>query len=1223
MPLKTAAEPPIAKALAKDDQMQHEIALIAKHLDPEYYLAQCPAARHSDLTLAEHYLRVGGFIGLNPTRKFSSQGYLDLHQDVNDAYVNPFLHYLQFGRDEGRTTAEPDGESQAAKSPLISYFHPSTSPQSRQLFEGLGGTAEAFSIRRPVSRTQNHSDIGPAGTPPPADTTFLEHILGLLNGATLSLDIWDTVLRRHCHPDEIKLRTARVLWLRGMRHSSALAALHPVDVFQVRRMAEQSVANAEDEYEFVHAAARWIDLLGITGHADPADLLETELMVEKLASYPDATIAELIERSNTRIICASDFYLPATALTDILQHHGLTKIAHVYASCDHGVAKRNGALFDTILNLEDVEPRAVVHVGDRTGADVTMPRQCGIKAEFYTSIWHDASSKAADRRFWSYVDGDTSRHEAALLDYLGLPEPDGETDAMPIAAMGIVAAGFGLRIIEDAHRKSVDTVFFCTREGVFFNAVYDALTDRDVFDLGTYPSAKHLHVSRRATFGPSLKAFSASELMRLWNQYSKQSLRMLATTLNIDADDWAQFARNADLSLDEVVEFPWEDERVQTLLSDQDFVDTVRKNLWAQRREVESYLDAVGLTEPTNLKTMIVDIGWRGTIQESLAEIVPGDIHGSYLGLDFFINPQPENTSKSAFLFDRNQSFDFGINEYSALEFLFNAPGGSVTGYENGKPITEQSSAEEDVITGPVAEFQREMLAIVTKVADYVRMHGLVSADLQGLARRITQHYMRRPPKQVAEAFAQLDHNETFGTGAFDDMSGHQTRIVSALDKDGSELHATLKDCQSDIRWSDAILQIPQVDQAFGTLSLDKRVHLPTSLCAPASLQAPAGSQPTILIAAPAPIAGSGGHRTIYNMARKLSELGADVHLMSEKRGDQDAQNWKDSVIVDAGLKCHDNWDASINGDAAIATIAYSAFYVRQSFSDRMQTFYFVQDNEAEFNPVSDGYLRSQNTFTQAQNHLTIGNWLSHMIALQYGRSAAAGGLGVDHAVYYRDEETERRKQIAFLYQPEKWRRAPEMCIEALALVKRQLPDTELVIYGTDKSINLPFDADFRGLITDLSELNKIYNQSTVGLCISATNPSRIPFEMMAAGCVPVDLYRYNNLFDYRSGTGLLAYQTAESIAAALVQVLSDEKHAAQRSAAGQDYVRTRTLDWETDVAANAIGMALGGSSLDSLTAPSRAYTDAPVVSATDDTAPVHRFLRWQSTLADMRIDDR
>ena len=101
------------------------------------------------------------------------------------------------------------------------------------------------------------------------------------------------------------------------------------------------------------------------------------------------------------------------------------------------------------------------------------------------------------------------------------------------------------------------------------------------------------------------------------------------------------------------------------------------------------------------------------------------------------------------------------------------------------------------------------------------------------------------------------------------------------------------------------------------------------------------------------------------------------------------------------------------------------------------------------------------------------------MLATQYGRPAAAGGLGVDHSIYgpvkmdkRKGKKVEfktiiRKKQVAFLYQPEKWRRAPEMCISALAQVKQRLPEVEVVLYGSARTVDVPFEADHRGLITD------------------------------------------------------------------------------------------------------------------------------------------------------------
>lgn len=1222
--------------------MNDELKLIAAHLDKEFYLSQCPQARHSALSPAEHYLRIGGFTGYNPNRKFSSSAYWFSNPDVAAAQVNPYLHFLRYGKAEGRPIGNPafvPDEGERKPLLLLNFLRPLPWAQTEKLLNRLGNTIHAYSMRQIAVEEEADDDplaeLADANPPalgkdPGADAAFLAHLETQRRGRILSLDIWDTLLRRRCDPDEVKLRAARTLWLRGRAAAPHLAALHPVDVMQARRMAETLQANDAGEYRLGEAATLWLEMLQLTEAFTPEELVQIDLDVEKDVSYPDPTIAALLKKTKERVICVSDFYHGGEGLTALLQHHKLDQVEQVYASSDHLLTKRDGTLFDVVLKTEECEPDALFHVGDRAEADVTMPRQRGIDAEQYTNLWHDAAAKAGHKRFWSHVAGDSTLHEDALMEALKLPAIQGK-DPLPLAAMGLVVAGFGMRIIEDATRHGVSKTFFCTREGVFFRAVYDALVKQDVFELGTYPASDTLHVSRRATFGPSLKSFTMTELMRLWNQYAKQSLRVLATTLNIDAKDWKPFAQAEDIDVDEVIHRPWEDPRVQRLMRNQAFIDSVRTTLWAKRTDAQAYLKGMGLGKKPDGEMMMVDIGWRGTIQDSLSELLRGDIHGSYLGLDFFINRQPANTTKSAYLFDRNHSFDFAVHEYSALEFLFNSPGGSVIGYEDGKPITEISEREESVITGPVAGFQAKILATLPTIARYVRDHGLVSQDLQQLSRRIVRSYMANPPADVAKAFADLDHNETFGTGQFDDMSGSEEYLLKTFNSSGADLHNGLITAAKNVRWVEALLSLKKVNTALKKLPLDAKMHLPTTLFAPHALRGSAGTQPQIAITAPMPLIGSGGHRTIYNMARRLSELGADVHMLSERAGAPDAVEWMEEITQDADFTHHSRWNAPIKPDAAIATIAHSAPFVKKRFGGRAETFYFVQDHEAEFNPVSDGYLRAQTTFTQTDNHLTIGSWLSHMLATQYGRPAAAGGLGVDHTIYgpvklktpkgkpvqYKD--VIRKKQVAFLYQPEKWRRAPEMCISALAQVKQRLPEVEVVLYGSDRTVDVPFEADHRGLITELSELNEIYNESRVGLCISATNPSRIPFEMMAAGCVPVDLYRYNNLFDYASGTGMLAYQTPESIAEAICQLMEDDTLADTRAEAGRDYVLPRTLDWETDVAANAVNHVLSGGTLDDLPPPLRSYHDAPVVSGDCDSLATQRFLEWQAKLADSK----
>jgi hypothetical protein len=57
-------------------------------------------------------------------------------------------------------------------------------------------------------------------------------------------------------------------------------------------------------------------------------------------------------------------------------------------------------------------------------------------------------------------------------------------------------------------------------------------------------------------------------------------------------------------------------------------------------------------------------------------------------------------------------------------------------------------------------------------------------------------------------------------------------------------------------------------------------------------------------------------------------------------------------------------------------------------------------------------------------------------------------------------------------------------------------------LYG-EKVSRLPFPHIDHGLVK-VDQLNHIYNQCYAGLSLSMTNVSLVPYEMLAAGCIPV-----------------------------------------------------------------------------------------------------------------------
>lgn len=94
----------------KTSETERAVARMAPYMDAAFYRDQIDAARARsvDLSLTEHddpcahFQAVGWRLGLSPNRWFDTLGYLAANSEVAAMGINPFLHYLDVGLDEGR-----------------------------------------------------------------------------------------------------------------------------------------------------------------------------------------------------------------------------------------------------------------------------------------------------------------------------------------------------------------------------------------------------------------------------------------------------------------------------------------------------------------------------------------------------------------------------------------------------------------------------------------------------------------------------------------------------------------------------------------------------------------------------------------------------------------------------------------------------------------------------------------------------------------------------------------------------------------------------------------------------------------------------------------------------------------------------------------------------------------------------------------------------------------
>lgn len=92
-------------SISFDPAIADDVNIIAESylFDAEYYEKQIGSYKIPHASLASHYLKIGWRHGYNPSQFFNTAGYLRRAPDVANAEMNPLLHFIRYGMEEGRT----------------------------------------------------------------------------------------------------------------------------------------------------------------------------------------------------------------------------------------------------------------------------------------------------------------------------------------------------------------------------------------------------------------------------------------------------------------------------------------------------------------------------------------------------------------------------------------------------------------------------------------------------------------------------------------------------------------------------------------------------------------------------------------------------------------------------------------------------------------------------------------------------------------------------------------------------------------------------------------------------------------------------------------------------------------------------------------------------------------------------------------------------------------
>jgi O-antigen biosynthesis protein len=316
---------------------------------------------------------------------------------------------------------------------------------------------------------------------------------------------------------------------------------------------------------------------------------------------------------------------------------------------------------------------------------------------------------------------------------------------------------------------------------------------------------------------------------------------------------------------------------------------------------------------------------------------------------------------------------------------------------------------------------------------------------------------------------------------------------------------------------------------------------------------------------------GSGGHNTLFQIFSRLERRGhacsvwlADFHGAMSAVWPAVLRNDIREFFAPFDGPVYKGFQSWQGADVVIAT-GWQTVHESLLLDGCHARAYLVNDHEPEFYANSTERVLAEDTYRHGMHCVAASPWLRDVLIERYGASADAFELGANHDVYRRREVERRRDTVVYYARHTTPRRAVPVGLMALTELKRRRPDTRIVLFGAGEPPHAAFPYEHLGVLSP-EQLSSLYSQATVGLCLSLTNFSLMPKEMLACGlpCVELAGVSAESIFG-SDGPIELAELDPDRIADAMERLLDDRELWERRSREGIEFVASHTWEQATD----------------------------------------------------------
>jgi hypothetical protein len=374
-------------------------------------------------------------------------------------------------------------------------------------------------------------------------------------------------------------------------------------------------------------------------------------------------------------------------------------------------SKRSGRMYELLLAEAGCDAAAMLMVGDNPHSDIAMARARGIAA---------LQVDDAPRRL-AYADPladvrDIARFRAEIRATVRAAAP-----ALGMACIAPALLMFIERLYMHARRRGLRHLFFLAREGQMLRRLFLAYQDELGLAADDRIQCHYLLASRRACFIASLAPLPEEDFSGLFDFYRRMSLRDFLRSLRFDEPMVARLAAAIGHDPDLVADDWPAGAGFAALRAHPDFAVAYERIRTSQHGNLLAYLRQFG-AELGRDGVALVDVGWKGSIQDFLRRVLPAEVavEGLYFGL---IGVGQSLQDKTGLMLSTvgGLSPDYLVfaENRSALEIVLCADHGSALGYERTPDGRIEVALDEDA---EEAAFMRDTVRPVGRaVEDAVR----------------------------------------------------------------------------------------------------------------------------------------------------------------------------------------------------------------------------------------------------------------------------------------------------------------------------------------------------------------------------------------------------------------------------------------------------------------------------------------------------------------------